>query len=76
MEHSESISKRKIQSDVGLPQKGRAQINNLTLQLKELEKEKRGPKSVEKKEIIKIRADISDTETKKHIRKKMNDTKT
>ena len=42
------------------------QINNLTLHLKELEKEEqRKPKAGRRKEIIKIRTEISETETKK-----------
>ena len=41
----------------------RSQINNLTLCLKELEKEeKTKPKSSRRKEIIKIRVEINETE--------------
>ena len=51
------------------------QINNLTLHLKELEKEEQTkPKVSRRKEIIKIRAEISETETKKTIAK-INKTK-
>ena len=48
-----------------------SQINNLTLHLKELEKEQTKPKVSRRKEIIKIRAEI---ETKKTIAK-INKTK-
>ena len=47
------------------------QINNLTLHLKELEKEEQTkPKVSRRKEIIKIRAEINERETKKTIAKK------
>ena len=46
----------------------KSQINNLTLHLKELEKEKQTkPKVSRRKEIIKIRAEINEIETKKPI---------
>ena len=41
-----------------------SQINNLTLHLKELAKEQTNPKVSRKKEIIKIRAEINEIETK------------
>ena len=45
-----------------------SQINNLTLHLKELEKEEQiKPKVSRRKEIIKIRAEINEIETKKMI---------
>ena len=51
------------------------QINNLTLHLKELEKEEQTkPKVSRRKEIIKIRAEINEIETKKTIAK-INKTK-
>ena len=51
------------------------QINNLTLHLKELEKEQQTkPRAGRRKEIIKIRAELNDIETKKTIRK-INETK-
>ena len=54
----------------------KSQINNLTLHLKELEKEEQTkPKVSSRKEIIKIRAEINDIETKKTIAK-INKTKT
>ena len=47
-----------------------SQIHNLTLHLKELEKEKQTkPKVSRRKEIIKIRAEINEIETKKTIAK-------
>ena len=54
----------------------KSQINNLTLHLKQLEKEEQTkPKVSRRKEIIKIRAEINETETKKTIAK-INETKT
>ena len=44
-------------------------INNLTLHLKQLEKEKKNPKVSRRNEIIKIRADINEKETKQSIAK-------
>ena len=44
------------------------QINNLTLHLKQLEKEEmKHPRASRKKEIIKIRAEINEKETKETI---------
>ena len=46
------------------------QINNLTLHLKQLEKEEmKKPRVSRRKEIIKIRAEINEKETKKPISK-------
>jgi hypothetical protein len=53
----------------------RSQINDLTLQLKLLEKqEQTNPKTSRRKEIIKIRAEINEIETKKPIQR-INETK-
>ena len=53
----------------------KSQINNLTLHLKQLEKEEQTkPKVSIRKEIIKIRAEINEIETKKKITK-INETK-
>ena len=53
----------------------KAQINKLTLHLKQLEREEQiRPKVSRRKEIIKIRAEINEIETKKSI-EKINDTK-
>ena len=57
-----------IQSD--LKKQEKSQINNLTLHLKELEKEEQTkPKVSRRKEIIKIRVEINEIETKKTIAK-------
>ena len=62
---SKNSSKREIYSNIGLPQEARkCQINNLTLCLRKLEKEKQAkPEASRRKEIIKIIAEINDTET-------------
>ena len=53
-----------------LKKQEKSQINNLTLHLKELEKEEQTkPKLSRRKEIIKIRAEINEIETKKRIAK-------
>ena len=66
---SKSSSKREVYSNTILPQETRkTQINNLTLHLKELEKEEQTkPKVSRRKEVIKIRAEINEIETKKTI---------
>ena len=58
-----------------LKKQEKSQINNLTLHLKELEKKEQSkPKVSRRKEIIKIRAEINEIETKKTITK-INKTK-
>ena len=58
-----------------LKKQEKSQINNLSLHLKELEREKQTkPKVSRRKEIIKIRAEINEMETKKTIAK-INKTK-
>ena len=52
----------------------KAQINKLTLHLKQLEREQTRPKVSRRKEIIKIRAEINEIEMKKTI-EKINETK-
>ena len=53
-----------------LKKQEKSQINNLTLHLKEVEKgEQTKPKVSRRKEIIKIRAEINEIETKKTIAK-------
>ena len=47
----------------------KAQINKLTVQLKQLEKEQTRPKVSRRKEIIKLRAESNEIETKKTIEK-------
>ena len=71
MGHCKSIAKGKIHSITGLPQETRkSQINNLTLHLKQLEKEEmKNPNVSRRKEILKIRAEINAKETKETIAK-------
>ena len=72
---SKSRSKREVYSNTILPQETRKISNNLTLYLKELEKEEQTkPKISRRKEIIKIRAEINEIETEKTIAK-INKTK-
>ena len=52
----------------------KAQINKLTLHLKQLEREQTSPKVSRRKEIIKTRVEINEIETKKTI-EKINETK-
>ena len=65
MGRGKSSSKRDVYNDTSLPQEIRnAQIKNLTLHLKELEKEAQTKSEVgRRKEIIKIRAEINEIET-------------
>ena len=74
MEHSERNSKREAYSNTILPRETRKISNNLTLYLKQLEKEQTKPKVSRRKEIINIRAEINQTEMKKTI-EKINETK-
>ena len=58
-----------------LRKQGKSQMNNLTLHLKQLEKEEQTkPKVSRRKEIIRIRGEINEIETKKTI-DKINETK-
>ena len=57
-----------------LREQEKSQINNLTLHLKQLEKEQTKPKVSRRKEIIKIKAEINEIETKETI-EKINGTK-
>ena len=64
-----------IAIQVHLRKQEKAQINKLTLHLKQLEREEQTRPEVSRgKEIIKIRAEISEIETKKTIAK-INETK-
>ena len=75
MRHSKSSSKREVYNNSISPQETRKISNNLTLHLKQLEEgEQRKPKVSRRKEIIKIRAEIHEIETKKTIAK-INKTK-
>ena len=61
---SKSSSKREVYSDTGLALKAIKISNNLTLQLKDLEKEQQTKsKTSRRKEVIKITAEINDIET-------------
>ena len=77
MECSKISSKRKAYSNTILPQETtKSQINNLTLHLTQLEKEKqeKNPKVSRRKEIIKIRSQTNEREMKETIAK-INKTK-
>ena len=53
-----------------LKKQGKSQINNLTLHLKQLEKEEmKNPRDSRRKEILKIKAEINAKETKETIAK-------
>ena len=72
---SKSSAKGKIHSNTSLPQEAREKSNNLTLHLKQLEKEEmKTPRVSKRKEIIKIRAEINGKERKETIAK-INKTK-
>ena len=74
MEHSKSSSKREVYSNAILPQETK-NSQKPTLHLKQLEKEGQvKPKVSKRKEIITIRAEINEIETKKTI-EKINKTK-
>ena len=72
MGHCKSSAKGKVHSNTGIPQETRKKslINNLTLHLKQLEKEEmKNPRVSRRKEILKIRAEINAKETKGTIAK-------
>ena len=63
---SKSSFKREVYSNTVLAQETRkSQINNITLHLKQLEKEEQTKLKDSRREIIKIRADINEIEMKK-----------
>ena len=67
MGFNKSSAKGKVHSNTSLPQETieKNQINNLTLHLKQLEKEEmKNPRVSSRKEILKIRAEINAKETK------------
>ena len=67
MQYCKSSAKGKVHSNTGLPQET-SQINNLTLHLKQLEKEEmKNPRVSRRKEIIKIRTEINAKEAKETI---------
>ena len=67
-------AKGKLQGNTCLPQETRKnQINNLTLHLKQLEKEEmKNPRVSRRKETIKIRAEINERETKETSENQQN----
>ena len=70
MGFSKSSAKGKVHSNTSLPQETGEKSNNLTLHLKQLEKEEmKYPRVSRRKEIIKIRAKINEKETKQSIAK-------
>ena len=71
MGFSKSSGKGKIHSNISLTSRNeKNQINNLTLHLKQLEKEEmKNPRVSRRKGIIKIRAEISEKETKETVAK-------
>ena len=72
---SKNSSKKEVHSNTSLLQEiETSQINNLTLYLKQLDKEQTKPKVSSRKEIINIRAEINAIEMKKTI-EKTNETK-
>ena len=67
MGHCKSSAKGKVHSNTGIPQE-KSQINNLTLHLKQLEKEEmKNPRVSRRKEILKIRTEINAKEIKETI---------
>ena len=72
---SKSSSKREVYSkEAYLRKQEKAQINKLTFHLKQLKREEQTrPKVSRRKEIIKIRVEINEIETKKTI-EKINET--
>ena len=70
MGHYKSSAKGKVHSNTGIPQERRKKSNNLTLHLKQLEKEEmENPRVSRGKEILKIRAEIKAKEAKETIAK-------
>ena len=71
MGHCKSSAKGKVHSNTGLPQETREKsINNLTLHLKQLEKEEvKNPRVSRRKQTLKIGAEINVKETKETIQK-------
>ena len=75
MGFSKSSAKGEVHSNTSLPQKTREKSNNLTQHQKLLEKEEmKNSRVSRRKEILKIRAEINEKETKENIAK-INKTK-
>ena len=70
MGHGKSSPKGKVHSNTGTPQETKkTQINNLTLHLKQLEKEEmKNPRFSRRKEILKIRAEINAKKERKETK--------
>ena len=66
--------RRKVYGNTSLSQETRKSSNNLSLHLKQLEREQTRPKVSRRKEIVKIKAEINEIEMKKTI-EKINETK-
>ena len=71
---SKSTSKRQVYSNAVLPREIRKISNNLTLHVKQLEKEQTKSKDIKRKEAIKIRTEKNEIEAKKTT-EKINETK-
>ena len=69
MRFRKSSAKRKVHSNISLPQETRETSNNLTLIKQQEKEEMKNPKVSRRKEIIKIRAEISEEETMETIAK-------
>ena len=64
------LRERFIEIQAQLKKQGKSQINNVTLHLKQLEKEEmKNPRVSRRKEILKIRAEINAKQTKQTISK-------
>ena len=63
------LRRRFIAIQAYLKKQEKNQINNLTLHLKQLEKEMKNPRVSRRKEIRKIRSEINEKETKETIAK-------
>ena len=71
MGHCKSSAKGKVHSNTGIPQETRkSQISYLTVHLQQLKKEEmKNPEVSRRKEMIKLRAEINEKETKETIAK-------
>ena len=66
MGHCKSSAKASVHSNTGLPQETRKKSNNLTLHLKQLEKEEmENPRVSRRKEVLKIRAEKKNAKEKR-----------
>ena len=74
MKCTKSSSKREVHSNKCIYQERRKISNNLTLHLKELEKEEQTKPKISRRKEIKIRVEINEIKTKKTI-KYINETK-